>query len=144
MNDTCKDVCKHIRKQQCKTNEYDVGEFLICREYCKVKDITFNVNVEDENVKVREYTLTIKSVSNSMLFDVPLKSIRTNFIFNYCGTAHSFQGSSIDESITIVDYGHHFCTRKWIWTAITRATELKNVYFYTYVEPELNNKLIMR
>ena len=107
------------------------------------KDITFNVQFEYEIVKVREYTLTIKDVSNSMLFDVPLKSIRNNFIFNYCGTAHSFQGSSIDESITIFDYNHHFCTRKWIWTAITRATELSNVYFYTYVEPELNNKLIM-
>ena len=27
MNDTCKGVAKHIRKQQCKTNEYEVGEF---------------------------------------------------------------------------------------------------------------------
>ena len=38
MNDTCKDVAKHIRTQQCKTNEYEVGEFLICREYFKAKD----------------------------------------------------------------------------------------------------------
>ena len=143
MNDTCNDVAKHIRKLQCKNNEYEVGEFLICREYCKVKDITFNVNFEYEIVKIREFTLTIKDVSNSKLFDVPLKSIRNNFIFNYCGTAHSFQGSSIDESISIFDYKRHFCTRKWIWTAITRATELKNVYFYNYVEPELNTKLIM-
>ena len=69
--------------------------------------------------------------------------VRNNFIFNYCGTAHSFQGSSIDERITIFDHNHHFCTRKWVWTAITRSTELKHVYFYTYVEPELKTKLIM-
>jgi hypothetical protein len=143
MNDTCKDVAKHIRKLQCKNTEYEVGEFLICREYCKVKDITFNVNFEYEIMNVNVNSLTIKDVSNAKLFDVPLKSIRNNFIFNYCGTAHSFQGSSIDESFTIFDYNHHFCTRKWVWTAITRATELKHVYFYTYVEPELNNKLIM-
>ena len=74
MNDTCKDVSKHIRKQQCKNTEYEVGEFLICREYCKVKDITFNVNFEYEVVKVSEYTLTIKDISNAKLFDVPLKS----------------------------------------------------------------------
>ncbi len=44
MNDTCKYVAKHIRKLKCKNTEYEVGELLICREYCKVKDITFNVN----------------------------------------------------------------------------------------------------
>ena len=54
MNDTCNDVAKHIRKLQNKETEYEVGEFLICREYCKVKDITFNVNFEYEIVKVSE------------------------------------------------------------------------------------------
>jgi hypothetical protein len=117
MNDTCNDVAKHIRKLQNQESEYEVGEFLICREYCKVKahgkrDMTFNVNFEYEIVKVSDYTLTIKDVSNGETYDVPLKSIRNNFIFNYCGTCHSFQGSSIDESITIFDYKHHFCTRK--------------------------------
>ena len=28
MNDTCNDVAKHIRKLQCKNNEYEGGEFL--------------------------------------------------------------------------------------------------------------------
>ena len=48
MNDTCNIVAKHIRKLQCKDSEYEVGEFLICREYCKVKDeneIKINVNL---------------------------------------------------------------------------------------------------
>jgi hypothetical protein len=49
-NDTCKEVAKQTRKQQNKENEYEVGEFLVCREYCKMKKlgITFNVNFEYE------------------------------------------------------------------------------------------------
>ncbi len=33
MHDTCNDVAKQTRKLQCKDSEYEVGEFLICREY---------------------------------------------------------------------------------------------------------------
>ena len=35
-NDTCKEVSKHIRKKLNKTDEYEVGEVLICREYLKL------------------------------------------------------------------------------------------------------------
>ena len=33
--------------------------------------------------------------------------------------------------------------REWLWTAITRATSLDNVYFYEYKEPALNKDLIL-
>ena len=33
--------------------------------------------------------------------------------------------------MTTFDYNHFFVNRTWIWTAITRATELGNVYYYT-------------
>ena len=85
----------------------------------------------------KSYDLIIKDVSNSDTYTVPIDVIRSHFIFNYCGTCHSCQGSSIDENITIFDYQHFFCTRKWIWTAITRATELNNVYFYDYTETKM-------
>ena len=32
MNDTCKEVAKHIRTLQCKESEYEVGEVFVCRE----------------------------------------------------------------------------------------------------------------
>ena len=69
--------------------------------------------------------------------------MRKNFQFNYCSTAHSVQGSTIKESITIFDWKFYYTSRKWIYTAVTRATNLNNVYFYDYVEPELNHNLIM-
>jgi hypothetical protein len=47
----------------------------------------------------------------------------------------------VDESLTIFDYKYNFVDKKWIWTAITRATDLNNVWFYEYDEkPEnINN-----
>ena len=35
LNDTCKNVGKEIRKFENRKGEYEVGEFLICREYTK-------------------------------------------------------------------------------------------------------------
>ena len=51
-------------------------------------------------------------------------------------TCHSAQGTSIKCKITIFDYKYKYVSRKWIWTAITRATNLDNVYFYDYVETD--------
>ena len=67
MNDTCKAVAKHLRKLQYKQDEYEVGEFLVCREYCKVKvhgrrDIIFNVNFEYEISSVNSDSLVIKNI----------------------------------------------------------------------------------
>ena len=143
MNDTCKEVAKHIRTLQCKESEYEVGEVLVCREYFKSKQITFNVNFEYEIISVSDKSLTIKRVCNNATFEVPITTIRSHFIFSYCGTAHSQQGASIDSTITIFDYKHFFITAEWLWVAITRATELDNVYFYDYTwDEEFNRNLI--
>ena len=79
--------------------------------------------------KVGKTTITLDDK-----FEVPLSMIKKNFTYNYCRTCHSFQGSSIDEKITIFDWNFWHVNRKWLYTAITRATELKNVVFYNYTE----------
>ena len=65
---------------------------------------------------------------------LPVSLIKKNFVHNYCRTCHSFQGSTIDESITIFDHKFAYVSRKWLYTAVTRATNLKHVYFYDYDE----------
>ena len=46
MNDTCTEISKQVRKKLGRTLEYDKGENLICREWFKYNDKTFNVNFE--------------------------------------------------------------------------------------------------
>jgi hypothetical protein len=74
---------------------------------------------------------------------VPISVIRFAFTHNYCRTCHSFQGSSIDEGITIFDWANFFVNRKWLWTAITRARALDKVYFWKYDEKPENMKKLM-
>ena len=62
-------------------------------------------------------------LSNAMT--LPISLIKKNFVHNYCRTCHSFQGSTIEESITIFDHKFAYATRKWLYTAVTRATDLK-------------------
>jgi len=87
-------------------------------------------------MEVTENSLKIKNITSPDTYDVPIKLIRSHFQFNYCTTCHSVQGSTIGETITIFDYKFFFVSRKWIWTAIGRARNLDDVYFYDYSEDE--------
>ena len=88
-------------------------------------------------------TLTIARVNApDVECAVPLSIIRNKFQFNYCATCHSVQGSTIKESVTICDWKFYFTSREWVYTAITRADNWNNVYFYDYEEPEFNENLI--
>ena len=65
-----------------------------------------------------------------------------NFIFSYCGTCHSLQGSSIDKPITIFEWNFKHVSRNWLYTAVTRATHLKNVKFFISNTYENNDDII--
>jgi ATP-dependent exoDNAse (exonuclease V) alpha subunit len=62
----------------------------------------------------------------------PLDAVRKHFIHNYCRTCHSFQGLSVGTAITIYDWKCFWANRKWIYTAVTRARSLENVFFVEY------------
>ena len=65
---------------------------------------------------------------------LPICLIKKNFVHNNCRTCHSFQGSAIEEATTIFDRKFAYATRKWLYTAVTKATDLKKVFFYDYEE----------
>jgi hypothetical protein len=87
-------------------------------------------------LKIVKDDITLIDESTDTTYTLPIRTIRSNFIYSYCGTCHSYQGSSIDEALTIFGYKHYHATRKWLWTAITRATDLNMVMFYEYEESE--------
>ena len=124
-NSTCLWVNHKVREMLGKRGAYEVGEILICRKHFKLKKYTFNVNYEYSITSMTSTTLTLDG-----LHVVPLAAVAKCFAHNYCRTCHSFQGSSIPDAITIFDWQFPRVNRKWIYTAVTRATELKNVAFY--------------
>jgi len=128
-NKTCAMVAKLVRKRQKKVAEFEEGDIMICRKYFKCNKNTFNVN----------YTYTITNIKDGLLiFDdemtVPIDLVRKNFIYDSCQTCHSMQGSTTEEKIMIFDWKHPLMSRKWLWVAITRTTNLDNVIFYDYTE----------
>ena len=102
---------------------------LVCRSYFKIKKQVFNVNYEYKITEVAPTALTL----NTNLH-VPIDVVRKNFIPHYGRTCHSFQGSSIDDKLTIFDWKFSHASRKWLYTSVTRATHLRNVLFYDYDE----------
>ena len=141
LNKTCASVAQEIRKKMNRTAEYEVGEKIVCRKWFKVAKDSFNKNFEYEVMDVHGDAITIKDATNKT-YVLDIGKIRTHFIYNYCVTCHSFQGSSIEEPMTIFGYKFCFVDRKWIWTAITRATDLNNVWFHEYTEKPFNKKVV--
>ena len=84
----------------------------------------------------------IKDIGNEKVYPVSLDLIRKHFLHGYCRTCHSYQGSTIKDEITIFDWNFFYVSRKWIYTAITRTTDLKNVFIYNGKCEEYNETLL--
>ena len=50
----------------------------------------------------------------------------------YCFTCHSVQGLSINDPITLFDTNIAYSDRNWIYTAITRATDFRNITIFEH------------
>ena len=134
LNNTCRNVSNEIRKLENRTEEYECGETLICREYTKIKGRVFNVNFKYDIVKKENDILLLKNVKTKQIQPLHIDKVRKNFIFAWCSTCHSAQGCSVNEEITIFDY-NHFLVRnypEWVWTALSRARDLNKVKFFKY------------
>jgi hypothetical protein len=143
-NSACKYVAESVRKSMGKTTEYEVGEYLICKKYIKTHDYTCNDNFEFKIQYISEGAIKLFDPATQECFWLALQLIRSHFIHAYCFTCHSLQGSSIDKTISIFESDHKYVTRKWLYTAVTRATELKNVFFCSQKIPEENDSALVK
>jgi hypothetical protein len=130
-NSTCESVAKDVRKMLKKVDDYEVGEVLVCRKYLKISaSLKCSCNYEYVIKAVKSGSIVLQELNASSTIELKLDVVHKHFIHSYCRTTHSYQGSSIDAKITVFDWRFFFVSRKWIYTSVTRATELKNVFFY--------------
>ena len=132
-NATCKSVSLKVRKMKGIKEEYIVGDILICRIRFQLKKTVFNKNFKYVVSDVSNKTITLDHEH-----EVPIATVRTNFIYEYCRTAHQLQGKSIEKPITIFDWKFHRVTNEWLYVAISRCTDLNNVSFHEYAESDDN------
>ena len=136
-NFRCDQVNNHISKNIIKRDGYYTGMDVICKSHYKSKYIKLYVN----------YHYTIKSIKkNQIIIHEPLDNndiTLTYDIFNkhfkmpYANTCDSVQGLSIDNKITIFDCNTPYVDRYFIWTALTRSTNLNNVQIYEHSKEEV-------
>ena len=130
-NETCDTVARTVRRNSGVSGDYAIGEIIVCRKFVKEGNHKFRVNFEFHIEALGKDSLTLKYESTNETSQIKKTTAQKYFIHNYCRTCHSFQGSSIDGRVTIFDWGFKFVNRKWLYTAVTRATELNNVVFYS-------------
>jgi len=120
-------VHKKIIKKN-KKGYYYAGLTLICKSRMKINNNIFNVNQRYKINKVEKDAIFIKI--NDDIVELSKEIIMKKFTLPYCYTCHSAQGVTIENKYVIFDYDNYYVNLKWLYVAITRCTNLNNVYFY--------------
>ena len=148
-NIRCRNVANEIRNRLNKKDKYEVGEILIARKWIKQPRIHVNLRYRITSIVQDELgaQITLQNIANEedefMLFE-PITD--ANFIYSYCATCHSSQGASVKGSITIHEYDLPIASREWLWCAITRCVDFRQVKFYKNndYEKQMSKNMIMR
>ena len=148
-NIRCRNVANEIRNRLNKKDEYEEGEILIARNWTKQARIHVNLRYRITSIVQDELgaQITLQNIANEedefMLFE-PI--VDANFIYSYCATCHSSQGASVKGSITIREYDLPIASREWLWCAITRCVDFRQVKFYKNndYEKQMSKNMIMR
>jgi hypothetical protein len=127
-NDSCDVVNTFCQAKFHPTEPYVVGGKLICRTSIQRKNVRTYINYRYDIVDVKEKLITISdSVEN---FELTREVADNNFKMPYAQTGHSLQGLSVKEPYTIFNIRSPFVSMKWIYTALTRTTNLDNIQIF--------------
>jgi len=115
---------------------YYEGLELICKKHYKAKDKRLFTNYSYILDKIDDKKFTVlEPVDNvKMTFDI---KFLTYFKLPWCMTCHSVQGLSIDGQVTLFDCNTAYVDRNFVWTAITRVRDLKNITFFEHSPEEV-------
>ena len=129
-NDLCGIVSNIVRKNMGLPDELQIGEIITCRSHLYVKKYRYRVNYDYEIIEIKNNNITVKSLGENIVSEISASNLKTHFISSFASTCHSYQGRSESDAITIFGWKAFYVDANWIWTAITRARNLDNVYFY--------------
>ena len=120
---------------------YFSGLELVCKKHFKSKKGRLYVNYTYilKDINPKDSSITIEEPVDGIEMTLDLKLLKDMFKLPYCSTCHSLQGLTKDENVTIFDCNTPYVGKKYIWTAITRARELKNVIIFEHSEKEIQN-----
>ena len=134
-----RNLIEHPKKFFCIDNMlYWTDLQLICKKHFQANGIRLFTNT----------SYTIKSINNKQFtifrddqtFTFPIK-ILGHFQLPYANTCHSVQGTSIEGPMTIFDINSAYVDKYFVWTALTRATDFKNVLIFQHSDTEVSDSV---
>ena len=131
-NIRCKSVSDEVRKKLGKINTYEINEEMICRLYLKTDEgAKFNANIRYKILCINSKGITIENIKDKKKYTLPEELLNKHFRYGYCATAHSCQGASINNNITIHEWDKSYLvSREWLWCSLTRARDFNKIAFF--------------
>ena len=122
------EMLNELLHQKKNGEKFYVGMEVVGRKTFKNKDYQIYSNYTYTIVDIDSASMTVDD--GDIEHEVPIEKVEILFKMSYARTANSYQGLSEEQPITIFDTYSNWITVKWFYTAITRATNLDNIYIY--------------
>lgn len=148
-NFRCDNINNQINRNVLKNKyNFNEGDEIVCRKSYRGKFV-LHTNYCYKIIKIKNSIYTIKDEVDDIEYNIDSNIIHDHFRLSYCYTCDSIQGMSFEEDtkLTIFDSNLPYVDRKFIWTAITRARKLDNVFIFIHSEEEkkrLSNAKMMQ
>ena len=136
-NFRCDQVNKHVSKNIIKKDGFYTGMDVVCKSHYKSKNIRLYVNYYYTIKSIKKNEIIIHEQLDNNDISLTYKVFNKHFKMPYANTCDSVQGLSIDNKITIFDCNTPYVDRYFIWTALTRSTDLNNVQIYEHSKEEV-------
>lgn len=107
---------------------YYVGLDLICRTPFRTQDGKLYTNNKYTITEIDENNVVLFEELEGLQFILPIDTLKY-FSLPYASTGHRTQGLTITGDICIHESSHYHASREWVYTAITRARDINNVYY---------------
>ena len=136
-NFRCDQVNKHVSKNIIKKDGFYEGMEVVCKSHYKSKNIRLYVNYHYIIKSIKKNEIIIHEQLDDNDISLTYKVFNKHFKMSYANTRDSVQGLSIDNKITIFDCNTPYVDRYFIWTPLTRSTDLNNVQIIEHSKEEV-------
>ena len=121
------------------TLKYYIGQKVICRQCFKRKTCQLYTNYIYERLNIEkeeeDYNITIRNVNDHKEMMIKYEHLKYMSL-PYSSTCHSVQGMTIHDPYTIFDSNVAYADRRWIYTAVTRASDFNNITIFEHSKKE--------
>ena len=144
LNKTIHSYKPHNRRMITKVKTLENGityyfeEYLICKKSFKLQNKKLHPNYVYKIKMMNNKEFTLEDILDGQTVKVSHNAIMNNFSLPYCNTVHSSQGDKIAEKFIIADWKVPMADLNWLYTAITRCTQLDDIYFLEECLKDIN------